>query len=705
MFWKNVLGTNVSWEKAVASILLAGVALVQASAQAASGGESVKTSSQKTATQPVSRPKSFDAAAMDKSVDPCEDFYEYSCGSWRKNNPIPSDQARWGRFNELNEYNRQVLRQILEKAADPTSKRDEITQKIGDFYQSCMDEAAVNVKGATPLKPMLDRIARISTKDQLIEAIAYLHSQGVSALFGFGAQANLHDASTQMAAVFQGGLGLPDRDYYIKDDAKSVETRQKYQEHLSKMLALLGDEKTTAQKEAAAIMSIETKLATAAFERVKMRDPANRDHTMKASELAALAPQFQFQRFFAATGAPAFTEVNVVPPDFFQQVNGALDSVSLDDWKTYLKWHAINSAAEWLSDQFVQEHFDFFGRYLSGQKEIQPRWKRCVVLTDRQLGEALGRVYVAENFGADGKQRMLKMIEALDKALAQDIKDLPWMTEETKKQAEVKLQAITNKIGYPDQWRDYSKVKIVRGDLLGDIQRADTFETMRDLNKIGKPLDKKEWGMTPPTVNAYYNPAENNINFPAGILQPPFFDKTADDAVNFGGIGVVIGHEMTHGFDDQGSKFDAQGNLKNWWTDTDRTEFKKRTECVASEYESFVPVEDVHLNGHLTLGENTADNGGVRIALMALRNAEAQSGEDQQSKDGFTAEQRFFLSFAQVWCENRTPEVSRVMAKTDPHSPGRFRVNGTVQNNPDFAKAFGCKSGQKMVSENACRVW
>jgi predicted metalloendopeptidase len=655
----------------------------------------------------VQRPKSFDLDAMDKSVDPCEDFYEYACGSWRKKNPIPPDQARWGRFNELIEYNRQTLHQILEKASVKSAKRSPIMQKIGDFYASCMDEKTVDSKGSAPLKPLMERIAAISNKDQFVETLSVLQTQGVQALFMFGSQPDLHNASSEIANVAQGGLSLPDRDYYLKPDAKNQETRDRYRDHVAKMFTLLGDEPSEAQKEAQTVLDIETKLANSTMERVKMRDPNNRDHKMAVSELSALAPNFEFSQYFQSRGAPAFSEVNVVPPDFFKQVNDTLASVSLEDWKTYLRWHTVNSVAPFLSNSLVEEDFNFNARYLNGVKEQQPRWKRCVQRTDQALGEALGQPYVAATFGAAGKQRMLNMVMKLEAALADDIQNLDWMTPETRKQAEVKLRAISNKIGYPDKWKNYGTVKVVRGDLLGNVLRARAFEVKRNMNRIGKPLDKKEWNMTPPTVNAYYSPSENDINFPAGVLQPPFFDRTQDDAVNFGGIGVVIGHELTHGFDDQGSKYDGNGNLTKWWTDKDREEFEKRTGCVAEEYSSFVAVDDVHLNGKLTLGENTADNGGVRIALMALRKAMAADAKNaaKQTKNGFSPEQRFFLGFAQIWCENFTPESARLQALTNPHSPGQYRTNGSLQNNEEFAKAFGCKAGQKMVSPNACRVW
>jgi predicted metalloendopeptidase len=477
-------------------------------------------------------------------------------------------------------------------------------------------------------------------------------------------------------------------------------------EYATQLFTLSGQSAKQAADSAQSVLRIETALAKAAMDRTARRDPKTRDHKMTRAEAIALAPNFHLDRYFAGMGTPKFSALNVSNPDFFKQVNGVLESESLSALRTYVSWHLLDNSAPWLSKAFVDANFKM-QQALTGQSEIKPRWKRCVSATDDALGEALGQRYVEQAFGADGKQRMLKMVDALEKSLDQDIRTLPWMTEETKKQAKVKLDAIRNKIGYPDVWRDYSSLKIERGDLLGNFLRANEFEAHRQIAKIGKPLDRNEWQMTPPTVNAYYSPPRNEIVFPAGILQPPFFDKQADDAMNFGGIGIVIGHELTHGFDDQGRKFDPQGNLRDWWTAQDGTEFEKRANCIADEYSSFVAVDDLKLNGKLTLGENTADNGGARVALMALEQmiADGQAGPAAQTIDGYTPQQRFFLGFGRAWCEKRRPEYSRMLVSVDPHSPGKYRVDGVVQNMPEFQKAFNCKAGQPMVRENACRVW
>jgi predicted metalloendopeptidase len=496
---------------------------------------------------------------------------------------------------------------------------------------------------------------------------------------------------------------LPDRDYYIKDDAKMAAARKSLTEYATQVFTLSGQSAKQAEESAQSVLRIETALAKASMDRTARRDPKTRDHKMTRDEAFALAPNFHLDRFFVASGTPQFSSLNVSNPDFFKQVNALLDSESIDALRTYVSWHLMDAAAPWLSKPFVDANFKM-QQALTGQSEIKPRWKRCVSSTDGALGEALGQRYVEQVFGADGKQRMLKMVDALEKSLDQDIRNLPWMTEDTKKQAKVKLDAIRNKIGYPDVWRDYSSLTITRGDSVGNLLRANEFEARRQIAKIGKPVDRQEWGMTPPTVNAYYSPPRNEIVFPAGILQSPFFDKQADDAVNFGGIGLVIGHELTHGFDDQGRKFDPQGNLRDWWTAQDGTEFEKRASCVADEYSSFVAVDDLKLNGRLTLGENTADNGGARIALMALEQMMAGAPAAQDSS-GYTPQQRFFLGFGRAWCEKRRPEYSRMLVSVDPHSPGKYRVNGTVQNMPEFQKAFNCKAGQAMVQENACRVW
>ncbi|HWZ46504.1 MAG TPA: M13 family metallopeptidase [Candidatus Saccharimonadales bacterium] len=647
----------------------------------------------------------FSISSIDKSVDPCIDFYQYACGNWIKSNPLPPDYVDWISFNEVQEYNYVVLRSILEKAGANDAKRSANSQKIGDFYASCVDEKAVNKKGYTPLKPELDRIAAITNKIQMIEVAARLSLLGPNPILSFGANPDLHDSSINIAGIDQGGLTLPDRDYYLKDDADMVAIRKAYVDHLKKMFALIGGPSGQASQSAGAVLKIETELARAAVDRTLRRDPKMLDHKMTVAELQKLAPGLHFERFFRATGAPAFKELNVATPDFFKSVGGLIESEPLESWKAYLAWQLLSNSAGLLSGDIVQEDFQF-QKALTGQQQLPDRWKRCINSTDMAVGEALGQQYVERTFGDEGKQRMLKMVDALEKALKEDIADLPWMSATTKKEAHIKLAAIRNKIGFPDKFRDYSKLEIVRGDLLGNAQRAAKFESNRILQRIGKPVDRTEWGITPPTVNAFYNGERNEIVFPAGILQPPFFDRSMDDAINLGGIGLVIGHELTHGFDDEGRKFDAQGNLRDWWTTQDAEEFEKRATCVADEYSSFTAIDDLKLNGRLTLGENTADNGGARVALMALHTLMRESKQDSGKLiDGYTPDQRFFLGYGRVWCENTTPENMRLGVRVDPHSPGRWRVNGVVRNMPEFQKAFGCKAGQPMAPANACRVW
>ncbi|HEY6180784.1 MAG TPA: M13 family metallopeptidase [Terriglobales bacterium] len=645
----------------------------------------------------------FNPDMLDKSIDPCTDFYAYACGKWQAQNPIPSDRSSWGRFNELQERGENIIRDILEKYSANDSKRTANEQKIGDYYQGCIDETAINKAGTAPLAAELKTIDRLKSKQDLAKDAIRLHRLGIGALFSFGSDQDFKDATQVIAEADQGGMSLPDKDYYLKDDAKSVDLRKKYVDHVQKMFQLLGDSADKAAAEAKTVMDIETSLAHGALDRVKRREPSNVYHKMTAKELAALSPGFEWDVYLMGVGAPYTQVLNVTEPDFFKQLNTTLQATSLDDWKTYLRWHVLHSSAAMLPDAFVDENFNFFSKELSGTKELAPRWKRCVRFTTGDIGEAVGKEYVAQTFGAEGKERTLKMVNALEKALASDIDGISWMGADTKKQAHVKLEAIANRIGYPDKWRDYGSLKVVRGDALGNSQRANEFDFQRQLNKIGQPVDKNDWPYPPSTVNASYNPQLNNITFPAGILQPPFYDNEADDAMNFGGIGAVIGHELTHGFDDQGSQFDAKGNLSDWWTADDKKEFNSRTQCVADQYSGYSAVDDVKLNGKLTLGENTADNGGLRIAYMALLATFA--GKEPAPTDGLTANQRFFLGWANVWCQNRTDAVSRMLANVDPHSPPKWRVNGTVSNMPEFREAYHCKADAPMVRENACHVW
>ena len=619
------------------------------------------------------------------------------------NNPIPADQSSWSRGSELAERNRAILRDILEKAAVNNPQRTAVDQKIGDFYGSCMDEQNIEKLGIQPLKPDLDRIDAIPSKAAILSMLVRLHLLGVNVMFRFGSSPDLKDSMHMIGDLDQGGLGLPDRDYYFKDDPKSVTLRTQYVAHVQKMLEFSGEPAGKAASDAQAVMRFETALAKGSLDRVTRRDPNEVYHKLTVHQLNSLNPAIDWPKYFEGMGLPPIADLNVSVPNFFRTLESAIVQTNLDEIKTYLRWHLLHAEASLLSRAFVDEDFHFYREILTGAKEIQPRWKRCVAATDNDLGFALGQKYVEQTFPPDAKARTLNMVQIIEKALGQDIQTLSWMTPATKKEALVKLRAVANKIGYPDQWRDYSSVRIMAGDIVGNDERATEFEVHRDLNKIGKQVDRTEWFMTPPTVNAYYNPTENNINFPAGILQPPYYDNKMDAAVNHGGIGSVVGHELTHGFDDQGRKFDPQGNLKDWWTPEDAREFEKRAQCFIDEYSAFMPLDGVHLNGKLTLGENSADNGGVRLAFMALM--DSLKDKPQPKIDGYTPEQRFFLGWGQVWCQNVRPEMSRMLVQVDPHSPGRERVNGVLQNMPEFRQAFACRVGQPMVREQACRVW
>jgi putative endopeptidase len=652
--------------------------------------------------------KMLDLSSMDQSADPCTDFYQYTCGNWVKNNPIPADQVRWGNFGLLAERNQWLLYKNLEAAANPSPSRTPLEAKYGDFYATCMNVDAVNAKGAAPLKPALDRVAALNDKKQIATVLTGLQREdGTDAIFRFRVDQDDKDSSKEIAEVTQGGLGLPDRSYYIEKSERETKIRDQYVEHMTKMFALAGDTPEQAAAEAKNVMAIETALAEGSLSRTDLRDPEKNYHIKTIAELEQMAPAFDWSTYFGKIGIGSFQTLNVGQPGFVEALNKTIDSENLDVWKSYLRWHAIHEAAPWLSDAFVQEDYNFYNATLQGAKEMQPRWKRCTKLTDQALGEAVGQDWVQKNFPPAAKENMTKLVAALDKALAEDIQQLSWMGDATKKEAEAKLALYRNKIGYPDKWRDYSKFTVERGDLLGNINRGDEFERQRNLNKLGKPVDETEWGMTPPTVNAYYDPSMNDINVPAGILQPPFYALSASPAENFGGIGMVIGHEMTHGFDDQGSQYDGKGNLREWQTPADRKAFTERTDCEVKEYDGFAPEPGANLNGKLTLGENTADNGGIRIAFLALQNTLAAEGKnvDGPKSEGFTPAQQFFISYGQIWCESRRPEYSRMMVKVDPHSPGKFRVNGVVENFDEFGKAFHCKKGSPMYPENSCRVW
>jgi endothelin-converting enzyme/putative endopeptidase len=648
---------------------------------------------------------SLDVSSMDKTVDPCVDFYQYSCGGWQKKNPIPADQSSWGVYGKLYQDNLAFLRGILEQAADAKGKRDMVTQEIGDFYAACMDEAGIEKLGAGALKPQLAAIDQVKSARDIAPVLANMQLELGGVLFGSGVRQDPDNSEQQIIGVSQGGIGLPDRDYYTKDDAKSKEIREHYVQHVQKIFELLGDNAETAKQNADAVMKIETALATASMTRVERRDPYKNKNKIKLAELEQMVPDFDWIAYFRALKTRQFEIINVAPTSFFRELDTLLKDEPVANLRSYLRYHLANGYSPYLSSAFVEENFDFFTRFLRGAKEMQPRWKRCVQFTDRDLGEALGQAYVRKVFSPKLKASTVDMVRRIEDAMAQRVEQLDWMSPATKEQALAKLHGIRNKIGYPDKWRDYSSAKITSNDFLGDVQRLTEFERHRNFNKLGQPVDHGEWGMSPPTVNAYYNPAMNDINFPAGVLQPPLYDAKIDAAPNYGDTGGTIGHELTHGFDDQGAKFDAMGNLRDWWTAEDKSKFEERTKCIADQYAQYVVVDDVHINSQLTLGEDVADLGGEILAYIAWKSA--TKGKDLKTVDDLTPEQRFFIGFAQWDCSNDRPENLRLRAMTDPHSPSKYRINGVVVNMPEFASAFSCKAGQPMVNppEKVCKVW
>jgi len=592
----------------------------------------------------------------------------------------------------------------LEDTAKPKPTRSVVEREIGDFFAACMDEPAIEKAGAGPLRVQLAAIQALKSVADFPEFLASEHlAEDFGMLFSFSSNQDFADSSREIAFAGAGGLGLPDRDYYTKTDAKSQEIRKKYVAHVQRMLELAGEPRAKSAKEARAVMGIETALAKASLTRVEQRDPYKLFHKMDLAQLQALTPALSWTRYLKASGLGELNEYNVTEPAFYKELQTLLATTPLADWKAYLRWHLVHARAAYLSTPFVEANFDFFGKYLRGTPQLQPRWKRCVQYVDRDLGEALGQVFVERTFSPEMKARTLTMTKEIEKAMDEDIRQLPWMSEVTKQHALAKLHAVTNKIGYPDKWRDYSSIRIDRGDFAGNVYRAEVFEARRQLAKIGKPVDRGEWGMTPPTVNAYYDPQMNDINFPAGVLQPPLFDPKMDDAPNYGDTGGTIGHELTHGFDDEGRQFDAHGNLHDWWTDADAKEFQKRADCVANQYAQYTVVDDIKINSRLTLGEDVADLGGELLAYMAWK--DVTSGQRLQPINGFTPEQRFFVGFAQWACGDERAETKRVHAITDPHSPPEYRINGVVSNMPQFAAAFACKVGQPMVRKDPCRVW
>jgi len=645
----------------------------------------------------------FETANLDKTCRPCDDFYQFAMGSWMKANPIPPEYSTWGTFTRLRDNNLVSLHTILDASTKSGAAPGSNEQKTSDFYSSCMDTSAIETAGLKPIAGDLTSIDAINDRKALDAEIARLQGEGASVVFRFGSAPDLKNSSKVIAQAAQGGLGMPNRDYYFREDDKSKQLRADYIAHVKNMFELAGDAPDKAAAEAGTVMALETALAKASRTPVELRDREKNYNPTPLSDLKTLTPDWSWENYLTAIGTPKLEVVNVGQPEFFKEVNRDLSTVPLADWKVYLRWHLLHVSAPALPEKFVQENFDFYDKKLNGAKEILPRWKRCVQSTDRNLGEALGAVYVEKYFPPAAKARAKEMVNNLIAALREDIPTLSWMGAETKKQALAKLEAFTVKIGYPDKWRDYSKLSIDSGSYAQNVRRSAEFERARQLAKIGKPLDRAEWGMTPPTVNAYYNSSLNEIVFPAGILQPPFYDPNADDAVNYGGIGAVIGHEISHGFDDQGSKFDGQGNLHEWWTPEDRKSFTEHGNCVVNQFNGYEVEPGLHQNGKLVLGESIGDLGGLAIAYAAYEKSIA--GKRPKDIDGFSPDQRFFLGWAQVWGTNHRPEAARTQTNTDPHPLPRFRGDGPLSNMEVFAKAFGCKKGDPMVREQACKIW
>jgi predicted metalloendopeptidase len=652
----------------------------------------------------AARLRTFDVSGMDTSAQACTDFYQYGNGTWLSNNPIPGDRPRWGTSDELRQRNQDNLRKILERlAANKASAKGTDEQRLGDFYGACMDEPAIEARGLTPIAPELARIDAIRDRAGLRAEIGRLQGLGVNALFVFGSEEDRKDATKVIAAALQGGLGLPDRDHYTRTDEKSVALRDQYVAHVAKMLELAGSPSDKAAADAKTILALETKLANASMNNTDFRDPSKTHHPMTLAAFDKAAPNLEWTKFFTEQGLAADTPLNVWQPEFFQAANGLLASEPLAAWKTYLRWHLLTSAAPTLPKKFVDENFAFYGKTLSGTPEIQPRWKRCVTATDNAMGMALGKLYVQEYFPPAAKKRADELVRNLLAALDDDIRTLDWMSDATKKAAAAKVATFHPKIGYPDKWRDYSTLTI-SGDYALDSLAANQFEWKRDLGKIGKPVDRSDWGMTPPSVNAYYNAAKNEIVFPAGILQPPFFYPEGDDAINYGAIGGVIGHEITHGFDNSGRMYDAKGNQVDWWTAQDAKNFDARAACIIQQFDGYFVEKDLHENGKLVQGESIADLGGLTIAYRAFR--KTLEGKPEPAKiDGLTADQRFFVANSRIWATNHRPEFARLIVQTNEHPLGQFRSVGTVSNMPEFARAFGCGSGAAMVRQPRCQIW